>query len=85
MNLNSDFKQLLSILNEAQGRYLIVGGYAVIEHTEPRYTKDLDLRTSPEKEKRWARVFGESKTSSWVTGARQYNTGRSTRTGIGAS
>ncbi|MEW6209148.1 MAG: DUF6036 family nucleotidyltransferase [Acidobacteriota bacterium] len=47
MALNSDFKELLSILNEAQVRYLIVGGYAVIEHTEPRYTKDLDIWVSP--------------------------------------
>jgi hypothetical protein len=34
-------------LNEEQVRYLIVGGYAVIEHTEPRYTKDLDIWVSP--------------------------------------
>lgn len=45
--LNSDFKELLSILNEAQVRYLVVGGYAVIEHTEPRYTKDIDIWVSP--------------------------------------
>ncbi|HEY7546694.1 MAG TPA: DUF6036 family nucleotidyltransferase [Blastocatellia bacterium] len=37
----------MSILNEEQVRYLIVGGYAVIEHTEPRYTKDLDIWVSP--------------------------------------
>jgi hypothetical protein len=41
--MNSDYKDLLSAFNEAGVRYLIVGGYAVIEHTEPRYTKDLDV------------------------------------------
>ena len=41
--MNSDFKELLSALNDAQAKYLIIGGYAVIKHTEPRYTKDLDI------------------------------------------
>ncbi len=41
--MNSDFKELLSILNAAKVRYLVVGGYAVMKYTEPRYTKDLDL------------------------------------------
>lgn len=50
MSQNSDFKELLSLLNEARVRYLVVGGYAVIEHTEPRYTKDLDIWISPDRE-----------------------------------
>lgn len=29
---------------------MIIGGYAVIKHTEPRFTKDLDLWVSPDKE-----------------------------------
>lgn len=41
--MNSDFKDLLRIFEKAEVRYLVVGGYAVSEHTEPRYTKDLDL------------------------------------------
>jgi hypothetical protein len=41
--MNSDFKELLRILNGAKVRYLVVGGYAVMKYTEPRYTKDLDL------------------------------------------
>ncbi len=45
MNGNRDFKDLLQCLNEAGARYLIVGAYAVIYHTEPRYTKDLDIWT----------------------------------------
>jgi hypothetical protein len=47
MNGNRDFRDLLQCLNEAGARYLIVGAYAVIYHSEPRYTKDLDIWTEP--------------------------------------
>ena len=43
MNPNSHFKELLSGLNNAGAKYLVVGGYAVMLYTEPRYTKDLDI------------------------------------------
>lgn len=46
MLVNSDFKELLSILNDNGVKYLVVGGYAVIKYAEPRYTKDLDLWVS---------------------------------------
>lgn len=48
--MNSDFKELLSALNEQDVEYLIVGAYAVIFHTEPRFTKDLDLWVNPSTE-----------------------------------
>lgn len=38
-----DFKELLSELNAHRVKYLIVGGYAVSLHAEPRATKDLDV------------------------------------------
>ena len=41
--MNSNFKELLSILAAEQVRFLVVGGFAVMHYTEPRYTKDLDL------------------------------------------
>ena len=41
--MNSDFKELLQSFNEAGAKYLVVGGYAVMEYSEPRYTKDLDI------------------------------------------
>jgi hypothetical protein len=41
--MNSDFKDLLRVFNEHRVRYLVVGGYAVIKYTEPRYTRDLDI------------------------------------------
>ena len=47
MKINSDFKDLLQSLNAGGVRCLIVGGYAVMVHTEPRYTKDLDLWIEP--------------------------------------
>lgn len=48
--MNQDFKELLQIFSDEKVRYLIIGGYAVIKHTEPRYTKDLDLWVSPDAE-----------------------------------
>jgi hypothetical protein len=47
MKLNSDFADLLSALSSERVRYLVVGAYAVMEHTEPRYTKDLDIWVEP--------------------------------------
>ncbi|MGH9739366.1 MAG: nucleotidyltransferase [Candidatus Acidiferrales bacterium] len=38
-----DFKELLRAFNEKGAEYLIVGGYAVMKYTEPRFTKDLDV------------------------------------------
>ena len=54
--MNQDFKDLLRVFNEEKVRYLIVGGYALIKHSEPRYTKDLDLWVSPDEENA-TRVF----------------------------
>jgi hypothetical protein len=38
-----DFKDPLSAFNAANVRYLIVGGYSVSLHAQPRATKDLDI------------------------------------------
>ena len=38
-----DHKDLLSAFHAHGVKYLIVGGYAVIFHSQPRFTKDLDL------------------------------------------
>lgn len=43
MFVNSDFTDLLRLFNDNGVRYLVIGGYAVIQYAEPRYTKDLDL------------------------------------------
>lgn len=47
MPASSHFKELLEKLNEHQVRYLVVGAYAVMKYTEPRYTKDLDIWVEP--------------------------------------
>ena len=41
--MNSDSIELLAAFTRENIRYLIVGGYAVSFHAEPRYTKDLDI------------------------------------------
>ena len=45
--MNSDFKDLLHCLHTARVRYLLIGGYAVMHYSEPRYTKDLDIWVEP--------------------------------------
>jgi hypothetical protein len=43
-----DFEQLLASLNAEGAAYLVVGGYAVGEHAQPRATKDLDIYIGPD-------------------------------------
>ena len=38
-----DYKDLLSAFHAHGVRYLVVGAYAVIYHSQPRFTKDMDL------------------------------------------
>lgn len=59
--MNSDFKELLQIFGEEEVEYLIVGAYAVINYTQPRYTKDIDIWIKPSVENavRVARAFHE--------------------------
>jgi hypothetical protein len=38
-----EFKELLSIFNARSVRYLVVGGYAVSLHAQPRSTQDIDI------------------------------------------
>jgi hypothetical protein len=45
-----DFKELLSIFNAHKVKYLIVGGYAVSFHAQPRATQDIDLLIQPDAE-----------------------------------
>jgi len=47
--MHRDFKELLSTLNEERVKYLVVGGYAVSLHAQPRATKDLDILIRPDK------------------------------------
>jgi hypothetical protein len=38
-----DYKDLLSAFQFHGVKYLVVGGFAVIHHSQPRFTKDMDL------------------------------------------
>ncbi|HZD49990.1 MAG TPA: DUF6036 family nucleotidyltransferase [Silvibacterium sp.] len=46
--LQKDLKELLLAFNEHGVEYLVVGGYAVGVHSEPRATKDLDVFIRPD-------------------------------------
>ena len=50
MFVNSDFSDLLRRFNANNVEYLVIGGYALIQYAEPRYTKDLDLWISTDPE-----------------------------------
>jgi hypothetical protein len=52
--MNSDFKEILKSFLDSQVEFLVVGGFAVMRYTEPRYTKDLDIliNNSPENSER---------------------------------
>jgi hypothetical protein len=41
--MDKDLKELLSALNAQHVKYMVVGGYAVGVHAQPRVTKDLDI------------------------------------------
>lgn len=43
-----DFKELLQSFNAHHVKYLVVGGYAVSFHSQPRATKDLDIFVNPD-------------------------------------
>ena len=43
MFVNTDFSGPLRLFNANDVEYLVIGGYALIQYAEPRYTRDLDL------------------------------------------
>lgn len=43
MTLDKDFSEFITLLNEHEVKYLVIGGYAVNFHGYPRYTKDIDF------------------------------------------
>ena len=47
MGVNPDFNDLFSELCAADARFIVVGAHAVIFHTTPRYTKDIDVWVEP--------------------------------------
>jgi len=47
LKMYAEYKDLLSVFGRHRVRYLVVGAYAVMRYTEPRYTKDLDVWVGP--------------------------------------
>lgn len=43
MNLEPDFRDFVELLNKHEVEYMVVGGYALAFHGEPRFTGDLDI------------------------------------------
>jgi hypothetical protein len=63
MFVNSDSSDLLRLFNANNVKYLVIGGYALIQYAEPRFTKELDLWISTDPENAFAvfrslRLFG---------------------------
>jgi hypothetical protein len=59
--MNSDFVDLLRLFAAHEVRYLIVGGYAAMRYSQPRFTKDLDVWIEPSMEnaRRLTAAFSE--------------------------
>jgi hypothetical protein len=43
IKLAADFNDFLKLCLRNEVRFLVIGGYAVIHHSRPRYTGDLDI------------------------------------------
>lgn len=43
MNLEPDFRDFVELLNRHTVEYMVVGGYALAFHGEPRFTGDMDI------------------------------------------
>jgi hypothetical protein len=54
MKLPKDLRAFVESLNVASAKYVIVGGYAVAFHGQPRFTGDIDffIETSPDNAER---------------------------------
>src|SRR6056297_140858 len=50
MKISQDFEEFIKLLNKNEVKYLIVGGYAFSVHARPRFTNDMDIWISTEKE-----------------------------------
>lgn len=52
IKLAADFSDFLRLCLRNEVRFMVIGGYAVIHHSRPRYTGDLDLWIDPSPEAR---------------------------------
>ena len=58
---SQDFREFIQTLNDHAVRYLVIGGYAVAYHGEPRYTKgpDVWVELNPDNAARLVVTLGE--------------------------
>lgn len=61
LELNSDFKEFIQLLNIHEIEYLVVGGYALAYHGRPRFTGDIDfwIAVSSENARKFMEVLKE--------------------------
>ena len=45
--ISKDFKEFAELLNAHGVEYMVVGGYALMAHGQPRYTGDIDFWINP--------------------------------------
>ena len=50
INLAADFKDFLKLCLHHKVEFMVVGGYAVVHYSRPRYTGDLDIWVSSSQE-----------------------------------
>ncbi len=50
IRLAEDFRDFLSLCLSHEVKFMVIGGYAVVHHSRPRYTGDLDLWVDPSSE-----------------------------------
>ena len=43
IKVNEDFSEFLRLCLDYELRFMVIGGYAVVHHSRPRYTGDIDL------------------------------------------
>jgi hypothetical protein len=47
MEVQEDFKELLTLFNEHKVEYIIIGAYALAYHGAPRFSGDIDILVHP--------------------------------------
>lgn len=79
IKLAADFNDFLRLCLRHEVRFMVIGGYAVVHHSRPRYTGDLDLwvEATPDNAERVVTVLrefgfrGDDVTVAMITGQRE--------------
>ncbi len=79
IKLAKDFREFLKLCLHHEVRFMVIGGYAVVHHSRPRYTGDMDLwvDSSPDNAERVVRTLrdfgfhGDDVTTGMITDGKQ--------------